>query len=187
MSKLAQRLLLGVGVLALVVLIVEISLSIVATTHGNTPARVVRVNAGPYPLVVSFYKYPANAGFALPFAIAPQTPIHGSLTYDVNSLPGEGVSATPVHASFSADSANANGIQGDAEITVRGPWTLHIDVNGPAGPASVDVPITATAPAAIPEWFGWLIGFIPLYVLLVFLFMQRSKKRAKPQEQTLGA
>ncbi len=183
MSKLAQRFLLAVGVLALVVLIVEISLSVGATAHGNTPARVVRVNAGPYALVVSFYKYPANAGFALPFAVAPQTPLHGTLTYDVNSLPGEGVSATPVHASFSADSATANGIQGDAEITVRGPWTLHIDVNGPAGPATVDVPITATAPPAIPEWFGWLIGFIPLYGLLIFLFMQRSREKASLQVQ----
>lgn len=187
MPKIVQRLLLAVGVLALLVLLVEIALSIAATTHGGTAARVVRVNAGPYPLVVSFYKYPANAGFALPFAIAPQTPIHGTLTYDVNSLPDYGVSATPVHASFSADSAIANGIQGDAEITVRGPWALHIDVSGPAGPASVDVPITATAPPAIPEWFGWLIGFIPLYGLLVFLVMQRSKKKATLHERTLGA
>lgn len=178
MPKLAQRLLLAVGVLALVVLIVEIGLSLAATTHGSVPERVVRVNAGPYPLVVSLYKYPANAGFALPFAVAPQTPIHGTLTYDVNSLPGDSVSATPVHASFSTDSAVGNGIQGDAEITVRGPWTLVINVNGPSGPATALVPITATAPPAIPEWFGWLIGFIPLYGLLIFLFMQRSRKKA---------
>lgn len=183
MSKLVQRLLLAVGVLAIVILLVEIGLSVAATAHGRTPEHVVRVNAGSYPLVVSLYKYPANAGFALPFAVAPQAPIHGTLTYDVNSLPGDGVSATPVHASFSADSAVSNGIQGDAEITVRGPWILHINVNGPSGPASVDVPITATAPPAIPEWFGWLIGFIPLYGLLVFLFMQRSKKRASLQIQ----
>ena len=183
MPKMIQRLLLAVGVLALVVLIVEIGLSIAATTHGSVAERVVRINAGPYPLVVSLYKYPANAGFALPFAVAPQTPIHGTLTYDVNSLPGDGVSATPVHASFNADSAIANGIQGDAEITVRGPWILVINVNGPSGHATALVPITATAPPAIPEWFGWLIGFIPLYGLLIFLFMQRSKKRASLQIQ----
>ena len=187
MPKIVQRLLLLAGVLALVVLIVEISLSIAATTHGSRPARVVRVNAGPYPLVVNLYKYPANAGFALPFAIAPQTPIHGALSYDVNSLPGDGVDATPVHASFSADPATGNGIQGNAEITVRGPWILQITVNGPAGSGVVDVPITATAPPAIPEWFGWLIGFIPLYGLLIFLFMQRGKKRANLQERTVGA
>src|SRR5579859_5112786 len=103
MYKMLQRLLLVVGVLALIALLTEITLSVGATMHGNTPARVVHVVAGPYHLQVSLYKDPANAGFALPFAIAPEQPVQGTLTYDVTSLPSEGISATPVHASLSPD------------------------------------------------------------------------------------
>jgi hypothetical protein len=183
MPKVFQRLLLAIGVVALITLLVEIGLSVGATMHGNTPTKVVRVTAGPYPLTVSFYQYPARAGFALPFAVAPQAPIHGPLSFDVSSIPDEGVSATPVHASTSPAANVSNGIQGAAEITVQGGWTLHITVNGPSGPGVVDVPITATAPPAIPEWLGWIIGLVPIYGLLVFLFMQRERKKIQVQEQ----
>src|SRR5204862_8228050 len=72
MAKPFQFLLLAVGVIALLVVIGEITYSIAATTHGSTPARVVKVQAGPYPLTVSLYTYPAHASYALPFAIAPR-------------------------------------------------------------------------------------------------------------------
>ena len=71
MAKPLQFLLLIVGVILLLVVGGEIIYSIAATTHGNTPARVVQVQAGPYPLKVSLYTYPAHASYALPFAIAP--------------------------------------------------------------------------------------------------------------------
>lgn len=182
MPNVFQRLLLVLGVLALLALLVELGLTVAATMHSNTPSRVVQVKAGSYPLTVSLYKDPANAGFALPFAIAPNGVTHDALTYDVFSIPGDGVSATPVHASFGTD-PNTHGIQGSAEITVQGAWSLEIHVSGPNGSSVVAVPITATAPPAIPGWLGWLIGFIPLYGLLIFLFMQRGKKRVDVQEQ----
>src|SRR5438067_1770007 len=181
MYKLLQRILLVVGVLALLAVIGEIAFSIAATMHGNTPARVVHVNAGPYPLTVSLYKDPANAGYALPFAIAPQQPVSGVLTYDVSSLPHTAVPATPVRASLSPDPNVPNGVQGTAEITVQGTWVLHIVMNGPAGPGQVEVPIMATAPPAIPDWTGWLIGLIPLYGVLAFLLTQRSRKEQPEQ------
>jgi hypothetical protein len=51
-----------------------------------------------------------------------------------------------------------------------------------------DVPIIATAPPAIPDWLGWLIGLIPLYGLLIFLVMLRGKKQTKEvlQERQLS-
>jgi len=64
MSKMLQRILLAVGVIAFLILLIEIGLSIAATFPGNTPARVAHVDAGPYPLTVNLYKDPANAGFA---------------------------------------------------------------------------------------------------------------------------
>ncbi len=176
MQKVLQITLLAVGIVALIALVVEIGLSIVATTHGSTPKRVVHVTAGPYALTVSLYDDPANAGFALPFAIAPQQPVNGHLTFNVSSIPGKVVHATPVRASIGPDPNVPGGIQGDAEITVQGPWVLHIAVDGSAWHGVVDVPIMATAPPAIPGWIGWSIGAIPLIGLLVFLLLQPDRR-----------
>src|SRR5258708_12019148 len=127
----------AVGVVALLAVGGEFSYSIAATTHGSTPARVVQVQAGPYPLKVSLYTYPAHASYALPFAIAPQQSISGALTYEVSSIPDPfDVPATPVRASLGPDPNVRNGVQGDAEITVQGKWALEIIFTGRAGPAA---------------------------------------------------
>ena len=187
MAKPFQFLLLACGVIALLVVGGEIIYSIAATTHGSTPVRVVQVQAGPYPLKVSLYTYPAHASYALPFAIAPEQPASGTLTYDVSSVPDQSdVPATPVRASLSPDPNVHNGVQGDAEITVQGKWTLDIVVTGSAGQGEASVPITATAPPAIPSWLGWFIGFIPLYGLLVFLLVQWSRKAKKEETNSDG-
>lgn len=183
MSKTLQRILLAVGVIAFLILLIEIGLSIAATLPGNTPARVAHVDAGPYPLTVILYKDPANAGFALPFSITAQHPKNGSLTFDVSSIPDRGVDATPVHASVTN---TANGAQGTAEITVQGGWTLEVNVDGPAGHGTATVPIRATAPPAIPSWLGWLIGLIPLYGLFLFLLMQRNRKKVQEQQAVVA-
>jgi hypothetical protein len=183
MTKAFQFLLLALGVIVLLAVGGEIIYSIAATTHGSTPARVVQVRAGPYPLTVNLYTYPAHASYALPFAIAPQQSKRGALTYNVTSVPDRSdVPATPVRASLSADPNVPNGVQGAAEITVQGKWVLDIIVTGSAGQGEAVVPIIATAPPAIPPWMGWTIGFIPLYGLLVFLLMQRSRK-ARPDKK----
>ena len=173
MRKTLQYILLVVGVLALLAVLVDLGISIAATTHSDTPVRVEHVNAGPYPLTLNLYKDPANAGYALPFAITTQT--QSPLTYNVTSVPAHGIHATPVRAGLTPD--GHNGVNGAAEIPVRGIWTLHIVVNGPAGQASVDAPITATAPPAIPLWLGWFIGLIPIYGLFAFLLSQRRRKK----------
>ena len=174
MRRPLQYLLLVVGVIALIAVLVDLGVSIAATTHGNTPVRVVRVTAGPYPLTLNLYKYPADAGYALPFAITPQT--QDTLTYNVTSVPAHGIHATPVRAGLTPD--GHNGINGAAEIPVMGNWTLHIIVHGALGTGSVDVPIVAVAPPAIPLWLGWLIGLIPIYGLFAFLLSQRRRKKA---------
>ena len=183
MAKPFQFLLLAVGVVALLAVGGEIIYSIAATTHGSTPARVVQVQAGPYPLTVSLYTYPAHASYALPFAIVPRQTIRGALTYEVSSIPDSSdVPATPVRASLSPDPNVPGGVQGAAEITVQGTWALDIVVTGSAGRGEVSIPIIATAPPAIPTWLGWVIGSIPLYGLLVFLLVHRGRKAS--QEQT---
>jgi hypothetical protein len=176
MNKVLQRILLAIGIIAVVVLVIEIGLSILATQPGSTPARVVHVNAGAYPLTVNLYKDPANAGFAMPFSITTEQIKASGLSFVVSSIPDRGVDATPIRAGLTTLS---NGVQGAVEITVRGDWNLQVVVHGPAGQGIANVPIVATAPPAIPQWLGWLIGFVPLYGLLLFLLMQRGRKRAR--------
>ena len=183
MSKMVlQRLFLILGVIGLAVVLIDLGISIAATFPSATPARVDHVTAGPYHLAVSLYSNPANAGYALAFAVAPTQAVDGSLTYHTYSLPGKGVDATPIRATFHADPNVRNGIQGAAEITVRGPWTVQVTVNGAAGQGVANVPITAVALPPIPVWLGWTIGFVPFYVLCVFFVMQLS--RDKKTEQT---
>src|SRR5437868_15360101 len=185
MSKMVlQRMLLMIGVVGLGVVLVDLGISIAATFPGTTPARVDHVTAGPYHLAVNLYSNPANAGYALPFAIAPTQAVNGSLTYHTYSLPGKGVDATPIRATFHADPNVRNGIQGAAEITVKGPWTLQVTVNGAAGQGVANVPITAVALPPIPVWLGWTIGFVPFYVLCVFFVMQLSCDKKTAQAGT---
>jgi hypothetical protein len=179
MHKLLQWVLLTGGIVALAALLADIVLSLVATTHGSTPVRTMDVQAGPYPLTVSLYKNPANAGYALPFAItAPQL-----LTYAVTSVPGRGVDATAIRASISPDTTNTHSVQGVAEITVRGHWQLHIVVRGKEGQGIVDIPVTAIVPQTIPVWLGWWIGSLPLVGLFFFLLMQSKRRRQPVTEQ----
>src|SRR6266404_7140888 len=179
-----QRLFLILGVIGLVVVLVDLVISIAATCPSATPARVDHVTAGPYHLAVSLYTNPANAGYALAFAVAPTQAVDGSLTYHTSSLPGQGVDATPIRATFHADPNVRNGIQGAAEITVKGPWTLQVTVNGAAGQGVANVPITAVALPPIPVWLGWTIGFVPFYVLCVFFVMQLSHDKKTEQTGT---
>jgi hypothetical protein len=175
-QMLLQRILLILGVVGLGFVLIDLGISIAATIPGTTPAHVDHVTAGPYHLTVGLYTNPANAGYALAFSVAPTQAVNGSLTYHANSLPGQGVDATPVRAAFSPDPRVRNGIQGAAEITVKGPWTLQVIVNGPAGQGVANIPVTATALPPIPVWFGWMLGFIPFYVACIFFVMQMSRK-----------
>lgn len=175
MRMVAERLLLAVGLVALAALLIEIGLTVAATIPSSQPVRVTQVNAGPYPLRVSLYTDPARAGFAVPFAIAPTSPT-GPLTFAVISDPA-GPDATPVNDGVSPDPSVPGGVKGAAEVPVQGQWRLAISVVGPRGPAEADVPFQATAPPAMPDWTGWLIGFLPFYGLIGFLVLQRRRRR----------
>lgn len=173
-SKILQHVLLVIGVVALFALVIELVQSVAATTHGSTPARVVNTTAGPYNLTVDLYRYPANAGFALPFSVTVAQPAREPVAIDVTTVPGQGVDATPVHASTTVDAHNPNAIQGSGEIPVKGTWYLQVTVTGPQRNVTTTIPITATAPPPIPFWLGWLIGSVPLVGLFTFLLVKRK-------------
>jgi hypothetical protein len=134
MNDTVQKFLLALGILALLFLLVEIGASLAATQHGSTPARVDHVTAGPYRFTVSLYDDPDRAGFALPFAIAPQGAASGSWAYQVTSVPKGTLlpngriliygqyTANPIKDSVSPDPQVPGGVQGAAEISVQGPW-----------------------------------------------------------------
>ena len=171
----AQRAFAAVAVLALIFLLASIAQQVAATQPAATPARVVSLAVGPYPLTVSLSHDPTAAGYALPFAIAPASPIGGTLTYTVTAIPGPGVDATPVSASLTRDPQVANRVTGAVEITVRGAWTLSVAVDGPAGYGFGAVPIAAQASGVIPTWLAWLIGLVPAAgIALYFLLRRRS-------------
>jgi hypothetical protein len=175
MRRLVQWALVAVAVAALAALVAAITQQVAATTRGSTPVRVVTTATPPYPLIVSFYHYPAAAGYALPFAVAPAEPVEGPLTYHISSVPDADVDATSVRASFGPDPAVPNGVQGNAEITVRGGWVLAIWVSGPRGTGEARVPLQATVPDLIPPSLGWLIGLLPVSAMLAFLLMLRQR------------
>src|SRR5256885_11567583 len=182
MSKIVlQRMFLILGVVGLAVVLVDLVISIAATFPGTTPARVDHVTAGTYHLAVSLYTNPANAGYALAFAVAPTQAVDGSLTYHTSSLPGKGVDATPIRATFHADPNVRNGIQGAAEITVKGPWTLQVTVNGAAGQGVANIPITAVAPPPIPLWLRRAIRVVPFFLFCGFFVLQLAPGNKKHQ------
>lgn len=175
----AQGGLTAAGILALIVLLVAIALQVAATRPASSPAKVVSVNTGHYALTVSLSRDPAQAGYALPITITPTQPVNGRLTYTVRADPGLDVDATPVNASLTPDAQVANRVSGTVEITVRGPWTLHITVDGPAGQETGDVPITAQAAGVIPGWIAWMIGLVPAIGIALYVWAQRRSARMR--------
>jgi hypothetical protein len=184
LARAAQVALAVVAALALVGLLYAIGLQVAATQPGSTPARVVSAQAGPYPLSISLYKDPADAGYAMPFAIAPSQPVPGRLTYTVSSIPGPALSqgrhATPVNASFGPDPRVPNGVRGTVEITVQGDWFLHIVVTGPGAAGAVSIPISAKPAVVIPLWVAWPIGLLPAIGVALFIFAQRRRGAGAP-------
>ncbi len=171
-------LLIGAIVSLVVVIIVLLQVVLSPYIHGG-PARIVNVNAGPYPLKMTFYANPANAGYALPFAI--QSGV-SNLTYDVSARPGTNTIGSIVHGNVNTGTTTADGIPGNVNITVRGSWILSITVDGPSGQGVANIAFSAAAPPAIPAWFAWLIGFIPLYGIVAFLLVRKKHNQKKPDQ-----
>ncbi len=109
----------------------------------------------------------------------PQVPIRS-----VTSVPGHGVQANPVKASVSPDPKVPGGIQGSAEITVRGVWNLQVIVDGSAGQGIATIPVMAVAPTPIPLWLGWLIGLFPGGIITFLLWYWNGKKEEQRFLQT---
>jgi len=71
-------------------------------------------------------------------------------------------------------------------LPADGPWTFHFTVNGPAGKsegALTDIPVLAQP--GPPLALSWLVGGLPVLVLLGFAII--AWRRTRPQRQELDS
>lgn len=150
-----------------------------ALAHEAGPLRSLDKRVGPYPVRVEYYTEP-RGGQPLIFSIEPSAATSG-LRYTVTAIPGTTVNAVPVRATVYATPDHPNGVEGSVQLPVSGQWLLSIEIDGPQGLGTEDVPVLAGAPPAIPEWLGWLIGLLPVWAMAGFILAQsRRAARVRP-------
>ena len=179
MRKAIQFVLCLFAVFALVVTGVAFYQIVLASTIHGAPVRFITAEAGPYPLKLALYNDPINAGDAIPFDIAVAPGTRGPLTYQVMASPGPGVPGSLAQGDVNAQQSTSYGVPGSITLVTRGPWTLHIVINGPAGKGEAAIPLTAVALPAMPAWLAWNIGLLPAYGLLLFWVVQTRRTAKK--------
>jgi hypothetical protein len=155
-----------------------------ATAQQPAPLKSIDVRVGPYPVVVSYYSE-AQGGRPLIFSIAPKAAQAGELHYRVTAVPGTLVNAVPVKATLSPDPEHAGGVRGTVNLPVSGQWMLTVEIDGPLGSRSEDVPVVAATPPALPEWLGWAIGLLPVWAIIGFVLAQALRGKHVRQAPTL--
>jgi hypothetical protein len=153
-------------------LMLSLLLPVSAGAHAATPLKEETVQAGPYGLKISYYSLPRTEQAAsLTLAPLPGSPVAQQVKATLR--PAGSTNSTPRTLTVRPDPTDGPGVQ-EVVVTanVVGPWTLHLEVNGPQGPATVDTMVEVAGPAAIPVWVGWLIGLSPLYLAILFVGWQ---------------
>jgi hypothetical protein len=161
--------------LAVVVVAVGLALGLaapVAWAHVERPASTTTLEAGPYTLAVARYADPPRAGQEFEVVV---TPAPGSAAPDVVRLvarPGLGTNATPTRSVLAPDPDASGSFAGGVRLSVTGAWLLDVVVDGPAGPATATLAVTAGATGALPIWLGWALGLSPLLGVAWFTWWQ---------------
>jgi hypothetical protein len=153
-------------------LLISLLLPMSAAAHAATPLKEETVQAGPYEIKISYYSLPRTEQTAsLTLAPLPGSPVFQQVKATLR--PAGATNSTPRTLTVRPDPTDGPGVQ-EVLVTanVVGTWTLHLEVNGPQGPSTVDAPVTVIGPAAIPVWAGWLLGLAPLYLAVGFVVWQ---------------
>jgi hypothetical protein len=141
------------------------------TAGGASPLATQNARIGPYQLLLSFYSLP-RAGQELNMTI--ESTIPGMRVQFSQSVlnPAKGTDGNTVAVKITSDN-EAQGVY-DVHVTppVQGRWLLHLQVTGLSGDVPGDIPINVDGPPAIPTWLGWLIGLLPLPLLIIFIWFQ---------------
>ena len=163
----------GICALALFgVLLVSLLLPVSAAAHAATPLKEETVQAGPYGIKISYYSLPRTEQAAsLTLAPLPGSPVFQQVKATLR--PAGTTNSTPRTLTVRPDPTDGPGVQ-EVLITanVVGQWTLHLEVNGPQGPSTVETAVAVSGPAAMPVWAGWLLGLSPLYLAILFVVWQ---------------
>lgn len=182
MRKAIQLVLCLLAVASLIVTGVAFYQIVLASTIHGAPVKFIDATAGPYSIKLALYNDSINAGDAIPFNIAVAPGTQGPLTYSVTASPGSGVPGSLAQGDVNPQQSTQYGVPGSITFVTRGPWTLDIVINGPAGQGTAAIPITAVAPPAMPGWLAWNIGLLPVYGLLIFWVVQTRRKAVKSSE-----
>lgn len=146
-------------------------LVVVFAAAGSAPLASQTAQIGPYHLLLNFYSLP-RVGQQLNMTIEPQTPGMSLHFSQVMLKPASGTDAIPTGVTISPDNDTPNVYDINVTPSVRGQWLLHLTVSGPAGSFVGEIPIDVQAPPLIPTWLGWLIGLLPLPLLIIFFWWQ---------------
>jgi hypothetical protein len=142
--------------------------------HDNL-ARIETASGGPYTILIGLVTEP-HTGTPLEVTIiaAPGAPSLERTTVVLSGEPGLGTDAVPTRPiSMTLEEGMKESFEAKIGLTVRGAWKLRFAIDGPKGPGVVVLPVTVSAPEAIPVWLGWGIAMAPLLGLLWFVGWNR--------------
>jgi len=151
------------------------------TAAGSSPLATQDAQVGPYRLLLSFYSLP-RVGQELNMTIQSKIPGQQVQFSQVVLNPAPGTDANAVHVSISRDADNAQVYDVYVTPSVRGLWFLHLTVKGGSGSVTGDIPINVAGPPVIPTWLGWLIGLLPLPLLIAFIWLQVNWRKARREQ-----
>lgn len=162
-------------------------LTLVLTAGGASPLQTQNANVGPYALLLSYYSLP-RAGQALSMTIESSAPGVKVQFSQVMLNPAPGTDANTVAVQLSPDKDSADVYDVNVTPPIRGAWLLHVTIQGASGVVVGNIPIDVQGPPAIPTWLGWLIGLLPLPLLILFIWLQvgwRKKQREQVRREML--
>jgi hypothetical protein len=158
--------------------LLPIFLFIALTAGGASPLVTQNAQVGPYKLLLSFYSLP-RAGQELSMTIESGNPGVRVQFSQATLNPAKGTDGNIIAVNITPDT-DTRGVY-DVQVIppVRGKWFLHLQVSGSSGSTNGDIPISVDGPPEIPTWLGWLIGLVPLPLLLIFMWFQVTWRKAQ--------
>ena len=153
-------------------------LVVALTAAGISPLATQTAQIGPYRLLLSFYSLP-RTGQQLNMTIGAQTPSMNLQFSQAVLKPAPSTDAIPARVTISPDSDTLGVSDVNVTPSVRGLWLLHLTVSGPAGSFVGDIPINVQGPPTIPIWLGWLIGLLPLPLIVAFIWSQVDSRKTR--------
>ncbi|HEV2581994.1 MAG TPA: hypothetical protein VGT44_14155 [Ktedonobacteraceae bacterium] len=146
-------------------------IAILFVAGGASPLATQKAVIGPYNVLLSFYSLP-RAGQAMNATVESARPADALLFSNAVLNPAAGTDGSTIAVMITPDGETPHVYDVQVTPPVRGKWLLHLQVTGPTGTVSGDIPIIVDGPPAIPIWLGWLIGLAPLPFILLFIAYQ---------------